>query len=165
MSSSIEIEGGKKCKSYQRRSRQTGRCRNISGSRKMSPRSKSSRSRRVRGGEIVPTTLKGGEITETSFVIEGGGEKRSRSPSRDRKQKLKDIEEDPLLNGLIQKVTSQEDYNFLIYQALKAKADLKSNRQWNKNSWDVKDNITRRYWKSVTPLMEKYKVYKYPYIN
>jgi hypothetical protein len=68
MSSSIEIEGGKKCKSYQRRSRETGRCRNISGSRKMSSRSNSSRSRRrmvrmVRGGQIVPETdVSGGEV-------------------------------------------------------------------------------------------------------
>jgi hypothetical protein len=55
MSSSIEFEGGKKCKSYQRRSMKTGHCRNISGSRKMSSRSKTSRSRRrmVRGGEVV----------------------------------------------------------------------------------------------------------------
>jgi hypothetical protein len=69
MSPSIEIEGGKKCKSYQRRSMKTGHCRNVSGSRKMS---KSSRSRRrmVRGGEAAPETIvSGGEVEVT---VEGG---------------------------------------------------------------------------------------------
>ncbi len=72
------VEGGAKtpCKKYQKRSKSTGRCKNVLA--RMSPKmrkSKSkSRSRKMHGGEVIEggENIEGGEVIE---VVEGGAKK------------------------------------------------------------------------------------------
>ena len=73
-----DVEGGAKtpCKKYQKRSKSTGRCKNVLA--RMSPKmrkSKSkSRSRKMHGGEVIEggENIEGGEVIE---VVEGGAKK------------------------------------------------------------------------------------------
>jgi len=64
------VEGGAKtpCKKYQKRSKSTGRCKNVLA--RMSPKMRKSKSRKMHGGEVIEG-IEGGEVE----VVEGGAKK------------------------------------------------------------------------------------------
>ena len=73
------IEGGagsrKRCKSYQKRSKKTGHCKNV-GSKKRSGMRTRAMTRRMRGGEIEGGEIEGGEVE--GGEVEGGASMRKK---------------------------------------------------------------------------------------